>query len=225
MDGIPIINCKADKYNVYVIEDDEFVGAHIRTTGKLWEYWISDEVKKYYKDGTDILDIGANIGSHTLLFSEIGPVHSFEPLYHDILTKNVNSNSLKHPVKVYPYALSDIEQTRDIYLPKRMPYGAKNYGGSSMHFNETAAHSSVPIQVICKTLDEIYTGVPSVIKMDVENHEPYVLRGAANTIKKYKPVIIVEISNYETSEVPKILESFGYTKFINLDNANYVCTT
>ena len=222
---VSLTKCKTDKYTVYVIDDDEFVGAQIRTTGKLWEEWISDEVKKYYKEGTDILDIGANIGTHTLLFSEIGPVHSFEPLYHVIVTQNVKSNSLKNPVKVYPYALSDEPQVRNMYLPRRVPHGLKNYGGSSMHLNETAAHSSTPVPVECKTLDEVYNGVPSVIKMDVENHEPYVLRGAINTIKTHKPAIITEISNYETSEVPKILQSFGYTKCTTPDNSNYIYTT
>ena len=217
--------CKTDKYSVYVIDDDEFVGAQIRTTGKLWEEWISGEVKKYYKEGTDILDIGANIGTHTLLFSEIGPVHSFEPLYHAVVTQNVKSNSLKNPVKVYPYALSDEAQVRNMYLPRRMPHGLKNYGGSSMHLNETATHSSTPVPVECKTLDDVYNGVPSVIKMDVENHEPYVLRGAINTIKTHKPAIIIEISNYETSEVPKILQSFGYTNYTTPDNSNYIYTT
>jgi len=222
---VSLTKCKTDKYNVYVIDDDEFVGAQIRTTGKLWEEWISGEVKKYYKEGTDILDIGANIGTHTLLFSEIGPVHSFEPLYHAVVTQNVKSNSLKNPVKVYPYALSDEAQVRNMYLPRRMPHGLKNYGGSSMHLNETAAHSSTPVPVECKTLDEVYNGVPSVIKMDVENHEPYVLRGAVNTIKTHKPAIIIEISNHETSEVPKILQSFGYTNYTTPDNSNYIYTT
>lgn len=222
---VSLTKCKTGKYNVYVIDDDEFVGAQIRTTGKLWEEWISGEVKKYYKEGTDILDIGANIGTHTLLFSEIGPVHSFEPLYHAVVTQNVKSNSLKNPVKVYPYALSDEAQVRNMYLPRRMPHGLKNYGGSSMHLNETAAHSSTPVPVECKTLDEVYNGVPSVIKMDVENHEPYVLRGAINTIKTHKPAIIIEISNYETSEVPKILQSFGYTNYTTPDNSNYIYTT
>lgn len=222
---VSLTKCKTDKYSVYVIDDDEFVGAQIRTTGKLWEEWISGEVKKYYKEGTDILDIGANIGTHTLLFSEIGPVHSFEPLYHAVVTQNVKSNSLKNPVKVYPYALSDEAQVRNMYLPRRMPHGLKNYGGSSMHLNETTAHSSTPVPVECKTLDEVYNGVPSVIKMDVENHEPYVLRGAINTIKTHKPAIIIEISNYETSEVPKILQSFGYTNYTTPDNSNYIYTT
>src|SRR6056300_1134850 len=130
---LSLIKCKVDKYDVHVIVDDEFVGYHIRTTGKLWEDWISDEVKKYYKEGTDILDIGANIGTHTLLFSEIGPVHSFEPVYHEIVKLNVDTNTLQNPVKIYPYALSDTEQTRNIYLPRRVASGAKNYGGTSMH--------------------------------------------------------------------------------------------
>ena len=221
---LSLIKCKVDKYDVHVIVDDEFVGYHIRTTGKLWEDWISDEVKKYYKEGTDILDIGANIGTHTLLFSEIGPVHSFEPVYHEIVKLNVDTNTLQNPVKIYPYALSDTEQIRNIYLPRRVASGAKNYGGTSMHINDTAAHDDTPFEVECKTLDQIYTGTPSVIKMDVENHEPFVLRGAINTIKQHKPTIIIEISNYETSEVPKIIESLGYSSPMELQNNNYIYT-
>ena len=93
-----------------------------------------------------------------------------------------------------------------------------------MHINETAAHDDTPFEVECKTLDQIYTGTPSVIKMDVENHEPFVLRGAINTIKQHKPTIIIEISNYETSEVPKIIESLGYSSPMELQNNNYIYT-
>jgi hypothetical protein len=78
-----LVQFETDKYKVLIPHDDEFVGYEIRKSGKLWEDWIGDDIKQYYKSGTDILDIGANIGTHSLMFSETGPVHAFEPVFHD----------------------------------------------------------------------------------------------------------------------------------------------
>jgi len=206
-----IINCKVNKYNVTVIADDEFVGYTARTTGRFWEDWISDDIKQYYKPGTDILDIGANIGTHALMFSEIGPVHAFEPVYHPIVKLNVENNDLKNPIKIYPFALSDVDKTVDIYIPMKTKYGAVNYGGTSIHPDKISLHGDeTPYKCDCHRLDDVYDGVPSIIKMDVERHELYVLKGAVNTISKHKPVIYAEICNPETSEVTKFIKSLGY---------------
>jgi FkbM family methyltransferase len=219
-----IVKCKTEKYDVFVIADDEFVGYTVRTTGKFWEEWIKDEVVKYYKPGTDILDIGANIGTHSLMFSEIGPVHAFEPVYHEIVKLNIENNTLKNPVKIYPFGLSDKNETFNFYLPKLMPYGAKNYGGTSIHKNATCEHEENPILCDCHRLDDVYNGVPSIMKMDVEDHEMYVLSGAMNTIQKYKPTIITEITDYENSEVGNFIEQMGYDKPIKFKDGVYIYT-
>lgn len=221
---IHCVLCKVGRYDVAVINDDEFVGHTARASGVFWEAWIADHVKTYYKEGTDILDIGANIGTHTLMFSEIGPVHSFEPMYHQVLKKNLELNTLDNPVKIYAHALSDTNDTKNMFLPLRMPYGLRNYGGTSMHMNETCKHENTAVPVECKTLDSVYDGVPSIIKLDVENHELYVLKGAINTIKMHKPTIFIEITDYETSEVRKLLEDFGYGDPIALKDKNYIYT-
>ena len=62
----------------------------------------------------------------------------------------------------------------------------------------------------CKRLDDIYDGIPSIIKIDVEGHELQVLEGAINTIKTHMPMILIEIHNFENSEIPKFLENLGY---------------
>jgi len=208
-----LLQCQTENYKIFIPDDDEFVGYEIRKTGKLWEDWIGDDIKQYYKPGTDILDIGANIGTHSLMFSETGPVHAFEPVFHEIVKLNIENNELKHSVKIHPFALSDVEKTANIYIPQKTPWGARNYGGTSMHPNKIALHDTdKPTKCICHPLDDVYDGTPSVIKMDVENHELYVLKGAANTIKKHKPVIYAEITDPDTSEVVKFIENLGYNK-------------
>jgi hypothetical protein len=61
-----------------------------------------------------------------------------------------------------------------------------------------------------KKLDDVYSGTPSFIKLDVEGHEINVLRGAVDIITKYKPAIMVEIHDMETSDVDPYLKTLGY---------------
>ena len=46
-----------------------------------------EEVEKIYKPGTDILDIG----THSLMFSELGNVFAFEPIYHEVTELNIKN--------------------------------------------------------------------------------------------------------------------------------------
>ena len=63
----------------------------------------------------------------------------------------------------------------------------------------------VGVQVPCEILDDIYSGIPSIIKIDVEHHEMQVLEGARETIKKHMPTILIEIHDFENNPVAKAL--------------------
>jgi FkbM family methyltransferase len=197
------------RYNVFVIDDDEYIGRAI-SNGCEWDGWMREDVEKYYKDGTEILDIGANIGYNSLMFSDYGFVHAFEPVFHQIVNLNAKNNKLKHEIKVYPIALSDKTDKVDMYIPnKAEKTGLRNYGGTSM-YKTPGFDDQTKTEVECQKLDDIYTGVPSIVKIDVEGHELKVLKGAENIIKKYMPTLLVEIFNFENSEVAKYIKSLGY---------------
>ena len=67
------------------------------------------------------------------------------------------------------------------------------------------------VDLICKECDFI----PNFIKIDVEGAELEVLKGSLNVIKKYNPVILVEIQNHKSyQEIQELLSSCGY---INID--------
>jgi len=197
------------KYNVFIIKDDEYIGPTIAHNIE-WDGWMRDDISNYYKEGTDILDIGANIGYNSLMFSDYGPVVSFEPVYHDIVVKNARQNAILHSINVFPCALSNEKKREIIYIPS---HGCQsntqiNYGGTSFHMTEDM--KGVGIEVSCCRLDDIYKGVPSIIKIDVEGHELQVLEGAQETIKKHKPTLMVEIHDYQNNPVVKLIESMGY---------------
>ena len=62
----------------------------------------------------------------------------------------------------------------------------------------------------------------SVIKIDVEGYEYYVLNGAKDIINKYSPTLIVEIGLDNIDRVLDLLNEMGYIISEVLSNENYV---
>ena len=197
------------KYNVFFIADDEYIGPTI-SAGYEWDGWMRSDVKDCYTEGTEILDIGANIGYNSLIFSDYGPTYAFEPLFHKVVQLNINNNKLNHKMYCVPLALSNENKIVDMYFPKKVnATGLRNYGGSSMYVSE-GTDLETKARVNCRKLDDIYKGVTSFMKIDVEGHELEVLKGAENTIKTCNPSILIEILDFEESEVPKYMKELGY---------------
>jgi FkbM family methyltransferase len=146
--------------------------------------------------GMVVLDIGANIGAHTLYFSqavgESGQVHAYEPqrIVYQTLAGNMALNSVTN-VFCYQQAVSDKE---DILLVPCLDYAASNnFGGLELG---TAAEGEPVLSVV---LDEL--GFPRVdfIKLDVEGMELQALRGAQALLRKCRPYLYVENDRPEKS--------------------------
>ena len=212
-------------YDVCVIRNDEYIGPCI-ARGHEWDAWMRRDVRMYHTPGTDILDIGANIGYNTLLFSDYGPVISFEPLYHEIVNTNIKNNTLRYPVQVVPCALSDEQTITSIHIPSHGHDSNThiNYGGTSFH--HTGEWKGEGVDVRCERLDAIYTGTPSFIKIDVEGHELQVLKGAQEILKKHTPAILIEIHDFsEDTEIHQFMVSLGYGTPIRRPEAMFMYTS
>lgn len=220
--NLDIVKIDNGIYNVCVINDDEYIGPSIMH-GHEWDRWMRREVRLHHKPGTDILDVGANIGYNTLIFSDYGPVIAFEPVFHQIVKMNVENNILRHNVHVAGCALSDLKEVREMNIPA---HGCQsntriNYGGTTLHAE--GDWKGAGVHVNCERLDDIYTGVPSFMKIDVEGHELQVLTGAQETIKKHKPVLLVEIGNFsEDHAVHKFIKELGYSDPIEKPELMYM---
>lgn len=197
------------RFNVFILSDDEYICPLI-ANGYEWDGWMRPDIQKLYKKGTDIIDIGANIGYNSLMFSDYGPVYAFEPIFHKIVTLNIENNKLKHPIHLIPKALSDKTETVNMYIPKKVERtGLRNYGGTSMYKTD-GFDEETKTMVECVKLDDVYRGIPSIIKIDVEGHELHVLKGAETIIKKFMPTILIELFDFENNEAAKYLKSLGY---------------
>jgi len=197
----------------------------IFNTGQ-WEKELDAQLKKNIAKNDVFVDIGANIGYHSLFVAAhlggTGKVYSFEPIKSlaDQLRQSVEKNSFAN-VEIINAGLSDREETLPFHIRK------DNMGGSSIGSYEglSSAEVSSTGTIVTKRLDQVIGKEVRVkaIKIDVEGHEFEALKGAERILKTDHPVIFMEFSPmfYEhdapgkTSSFIDYLKSFGY-KFYSL---------
>lgn len=159
--------------------------------------------------GDVIVDIGANIGAHTVLFARIagggGAVLAFEPqpMLFQALNANLALNNIFN-VKTERCGLGARGQV--LYLPN-LDYGdVHNFGGVSLDLVD----EGIPVQV--RSLDSCRVPKCALIKIDVEGMEQQVLEGAANTIHDLRPALYVENDRQEKSpDLIHLLLDMGYS--------------
>lgn len=205
-------------YIMSIPYDDQYIGNCLRQ-GAEWDGWMRYDLPHLVKPGTDILDIGGNIGWNALMFSEYGPVHTFEPLFYKIISKNIVQNSTRHPITLHPYGLSNRNQICEFWIPVREG-NLCNYGGTTM--TPSTRHEKALLQAPVERLDDVYSGTPSLMKIDVEGHELEVLEGAEKTIREHLPNLYVEIFDFENGPVPLFLKEIGYTRILPRPEHNYL---
>lgn len=140
-----------------------------------------------------ILDIGANISNHTLMFSRFAhKVLSFEPgaRAFSMLSQNLQANGLNH-VQPFQIGLSDSDTVQTLYVET-----SGNLGGSSLVRTnmDTQNHEEdiITLKIGDAVLHEQPPGAIDFIKIDVEGHEHAVIRGLRHTISRHRPVILME---------------------------------
>ncbi|MGB9637578.1 MAG: FkbM family methyltransferase, partial [Microgenomates group bacterium] len=188
-------------------KNDLFVGKSLDLYGE-WSQAEFDLLGKFIKPGDVIFDIGAYIGTHSVFFgkkvSPGGFVVAIEPqrIAFEILNTNLVLNELINVFPVYKFA-SDIRQK--IAVPLLNPYVKQNFGALRIsRFKEGEIVESV-------LLDDFNLPKCNIIKIDTEENEDKIIKGAAKTIKKYKPIIYVENNEVQDSQIIiKAIRDIGY---------------
>jgi FkbM family methyltransferase len=193
------------------IKTDDTIGKSLKT-GNYWEEWMFKYIQQNYKENTNIIDLGGNIGTTTLMMSEVLSdncnIFTFEPLYSDILLKNVLDNNLIESVIIYPYGVGNEKTTLSI-KPINLSDNI-NFGAVSLKSIEEEK-SRIKIKIV--PLDHFNFKNISLIKIDVEGMEIEVLEGCLNLIKQWKPTIIIEtykLDQLKQTQVFKELSIIGY---------------
>jgi len=158
------------------------------------------------------LDVGANIGNHSLYFSDyFRKVYSFEPNNRTYKLLRLNAE-LVNNVVCHNVGLSDTERSAFLNVEP------SNVGGSNITHNLSPSSEIIEL----KTLDSMVTFPDDIalIKIDVEGHEYEVLQGSRHTIEQHHPVIVFELGLADfsagQSRVVTLLRSYGYSRFASI---------
>tara|TARA_R100000656_G_scaffold8864_2_gene9800 strand:- start:532 stop:1278 length:747 start_codon:yes stop_codon:yes gene_type:complete len=189
-------------------QNDTYVGRSVELYGQ----YQAEELKlfeRYVQKGDSVLDIGANIGTHTLWFAnkvgDTGWVGAFEPqrLVFQTLCANMALNSIQN---VDCRQLGVGSMRRLVKVPPLNPLVENNFGGLSIQ-----DHTEGEDVAICP-IDDMGLVRCDFIKIDVEGMEPEVLQGGMNTIVKTRPIIYLELDREENIKfVEMILQELKYT--------------
>jgi len=181
--------------------------------------WVVDE---FITEDSVVVDVGAHIGTFTVPAAKKAKiVHSFEPVIQSFLrlTEHIEMNSLSN-VTPHNFALGDSLTSAEIeYMPMFNTGAAKlTISRGALIFHDLGdEHAPPKYRMLVKTLDSLDLPALDFLKCDTEGCELLVVRGAIETIKKFRPVMVME-HNYigEIDEVLKVLADAGVP---------YGCTT
>jgi len=174
-------------------------------------------LKKIVKQGDVCIDIGANLGYLTVLFSRLvgskGKVHAVEPVIpvRSVLTKN--TRHLEN-VRIYPYALG--QENKSIKLGNDS-IQEKGYLASGSHFVlPESSHAKVEFEAEMRKGSEVFADLERLdfIKCDIEGYEAIVLRELEPIITKFQPTILVESRGPNRQELREYFRSLQYNSYI-----------
>jgi FkbM family methyltransferase len=187
---------------------DEYIGRSLLLYGEFSE-GEANLFKRLVNPGDIVLDVGANIGAHTVLFARLvgqaGAVLAFEPqpVLFQTLCANLTLNNIVN-VRAEKIGLGNKSQT--LYIPI-LDYGSKiHFGGLSLDLVDEGI--AIPV----KRLDTFGVQQCALLKIDVEGMEHQVIEGGATTIYNLRPLLYVGNDRREKSPaLIQLLLTMGYS--------------
>jgi FkbM family methyltransferase len=181
--------------------------------GIMFERQTRSALRRLVKPSALILDIGANIGAHTLLLAQLvgpsGRVLAFEPTDFAFgkLCRNLDLNpELAGRVTRFNVFLGGEDEAdvpKSIYSSWPLTEGRDLH---AKHLGEEMPTHSARARSIDKVLADLGNPKVELVKMDVDGYESKVLLGAAALLRDSRPVFMMELAPYGLEERGTSLE-------------------
>jgi FkbM family methyltransferase len=197
-----------------------------------WDPLLTEFTKQTLTEGSVFVDVGANAGYFTLIAAQCvghsGKVLSIEPnpAVAQQLKVNVARSSVSNVI-LEEVACSDSPSTMTLYIPDESKLGQASLSKTNAGSMESVEVRSAPVDQLI--LDHALEKV-SFVKIDVEGAELMVLRGMTETLRRFKPIIVLELEpdlladlGTTKDEVIAFLSRFSYSTVSLGGHANYVC--
>ncbi|MEO8576062.1 MAG: FkbM family methyltransferase [Gemmatimonadales bacterium] len=191
-----------------------------------------DAIMSMVSAGRTAVDVGANIGIFTYGFLARGAdVCAIEPQpacakqiksFYDLGFPRVTGPAKRGKLSLHVEAVSDTPGTAVLYVP--LKNGRVDDESASLNPDEG---ESLRIEVPVRRLDDYGLDRVQVIKMDVEGREVPAIEGAADTIARCRPALLVEVEQRHHAEniatvfarIDSILGPRYQTKFLGHDGS------
>jgi len=206
--GEPIVQGKRGRF--IVNPNDTFIGRSLLEYGEWCDFELQT-MQPHIPERGVVLDVGANIGTHTVAFADMvgkhGQVYAFEPQprLFKRLTDNVVLNRLEN-VQASRAIVMDRNAGILHLTPLPDDVAAFNFGAvPAVGGGEDTAPSDC--------IDSMNLEKCSLIKIDVEGMEAQVIRGARETITRCRPVLYIENNGDDSEALWGELEALDYEAF------------
>lgn len=212
---------------MYVDAKDRGIFPHLLKKG-VYEKHQTELFKKLIKRGMVVVDIGANIGYHTLIASklvgETGKVYAFEPELNNytLLLNNIKINGCNNITPIQK-AISNKKGKIKLFI-ENVNLGGHSFSESNILYTEKPGFKEV--ETI--TLDDFFENLMrydkiDIIKMDVQGAEGLIIEGARKILSIKMLKIIMEFWPYglesvgtDPSKLLSTLQNYGFKmKVIN----------
>lgn len=171
----------------------QFIDRFIAVEG-IFERRFLEYVRSILPKDAVMLDIGANIGNHSLFLADrCKVIHCFEPNpgTADRLRRNIRHNRLEGKIKVHQFGLGDKEETLTYHENVSGNLGASGFA-QGKDLPEGFRVRSLEVREAGAAIGALGLEAIDYIKVDVEGMEEAVLTSLRSVISKYKPVVSFE---------------------------------
>ncbi|MBV9389520.1 MAG: FkbM family methyltransferase [Chroococcidiopsidaceae cyanobacterium CP_BM_ER_R8_30] len=217
----PLVKARLRDGQFIFVRLDDFIGRAVFYFGDL-DPKVTLVCKRLLRSGDTMLDVGANCGLITMYAAKIvgssGRVHAFEPqpALAELIRESANANGYNQ-VLVHNIALSVEDGVLDLFVPS-------DNGGAASFSQQwgqiCGADKTIQVEVrrTADYLASLNLKRVRLMKIDVEGHEEFVLRGGLDFFRDHGPDAIVFESSEHAGpfwerEPVKLLTSINYTIF------------
>lgn len=206
------INTKVSNYIIEGYEND-YVFQTINKTNNFYEVAILDKWTPKFNEARAILDIGSNLGNHTLYWAEklnYEAIYAFEPYKptFEKLQNNINNNNLKN-VFLVNKGVGNVSGFAHASFTDETNMGATTLEYSSKQDDDAMEIVSIDSFVVENNINNI-----DFVKIDVESFEPFVLEGMKNVLTQMKPDLWIEV---RTETYKKIIDDLKELDYVPVD--------
>lgn len=228
--GISYKNASVTRRSIHWILDlRESIDLSIFFTGT-FEPEVTRSYLKILRKSDVVIDIGANSGAHTLRFAQAvgseGQVFAFEPTAYALqklisnLTMNPELQKRTQIEFVFLNAIDSSEKPATVSSSFRLETFSEKEKRNEKDFGfakSTLGAESITFDSWCqkKKIQSV-----DMIKLDVDGHEPEVISGSLRSLKKFQPMLLVEIAPGHFIDQPERFHSWlksifelGYSAF------------